>query len=101
MATWWVCMEKASARRAAVIGQDAQHRGEFVDIGAAAAKFRRHAGFDQAGRFQQGEIVGDELVLVGRSIGAFAQTAVELARDVGDACGGVCRVNVAVLRSCS
>ena len=35
--------------RAAVMGERAQHRGEFVDAGAAAAEFLRHAGLDQAG----------------------------------------------------
>jgi hypothetical protein len=42
----------------------AQHRRKLVDIGAAAAKLRGHPGFDQSGRFQQREIVGDELIFI-------------------------------------
>ena len=31
------------------MGERAQHRGQLVDAGAAAAEFLRHAGFDQPG----------------------------------------------------
>ena len=40
---------------------------QCLDIGAAAAKFHRHAGLDQAGCFQFGIILGDEkIALIGQ-----------------------------------
>ena len=55
---------KRQRGRSAMMGKCAQHRGQFVDSGAAAAKLRRHAGLEQAGAFQQGKIVGNEHVFV-------------------------------------
>ena len=91
--------------RAAVIGQRAQHRGQIVDVGAAAAKLARHAGLDQAGLLQQGEIVGDEAILVGRIVGALGEVgpssrAISTAlRRVGCVvfmgCGGIMVVSLA------
>ncbi len=66
---------------AAVIGERAQHGGQLVDIGAAAAQLARHAGLDEAGRLQHGEIVGDEAILVGGFVGALGEDRAELAGD--------------------
>ncbi len=42
----------------------AQHGGQLVDVGAAAAELARHAGLEQASPFQRGEVLGHVLVLV-------------------------------------
>ena len=71
--------------RAALIGEGAQHGGKLVDAGATAAEFHRYAGLEQSGRTQGGDVVGDEIVLVGRVIGAASEQDGEFLSNVGDA----------------
>ncbi len=68
-----------------MIGERAQHRGKLVDVGAAAAEFARHAGFDQAGILQQCEIIRHELVLVAPRLGAAGELWAQFAGDIGGA----------------
>ena len=68
-----------------MIGERAQHGGQLVDVGAAAAQRGGHAGLDEAGGLQGGEVVGDEAVLVGRLGGAAGEQGAELAGDLGGA----------------
>ncbi len=60
------------------MGDRAQHLGELVDIGAAAAKLGRHAGLNQACGLQVREILGDEPVLVRLLLGAPREDRAEL-----------------------
>ncbi len=68
-----------------MLAEHAQHLGELVDVGAAAAKFGGHAGLDQAGCLQRGKIIGDELVLVGGGLGALGKDRSKLAGDLDGA----------------
>ena len=65
-----------------MVAEHAQHLGELVDIGAAAAEFARHAGLDQAGGLEQRKVVGDEGVLVGVGGGAFGERRAESHGDL-------------------
>ena len=73
---------KRQRGRSAVIAEMPQHRGEFVHVGATAAKLGRHAGREQPRGFEQGEIVNDELVCIIPFAGALCEDRPKLARDV-------------------
>jgi hypothetical protein len=75
---------KGQRGRTAVVAQDAQHRRQLIDVGAAAAELRRDAGLHQPGRLQQRKIVGDELVFIRGCAGALRKHRSEVARDVDD-----------------
>ena len=57
-------MAKASAVELQCVRHHAQHVGQFVHFGAAAAELARHARLDQAGLLEQREIFANEAVLV-------------------------------------
>lgn len=77
-----------------MLAEDAQHFGELIDTGAAAAKLSGHAGLDQARFLQRGKILGDELVLVGGGGGggALGEDGAELAGDL-DGAAVRCRID--------
>ncbi len=66
-------------------GKRPQHLGEFIDICAAAAQFRRHAGLHQSCSFQSGKVFLDELVIVGRLVGTPREDRPKFAGDLGGA----------------
>ena len=67
---------KGEAGGAAMIGQRAQHRRQFVNVRPAASELAGRAGFHQARRFQQRDIVGDVFVFV-RGSGALGENRAE------------------------
>ena len=65
-----------------MMAEHLQYGREFVDISAAAAKLRGHAGFQQPGRFQQREILGNELIFIHCLAGALCNDWPKVARNV-------------------
>jgi hypothetical protein len=76
---------ESKSGRAAVIGERAQHGGELIDVGAAAAELAGHARLDQARRLEERDVVCNVDVLVGRRVGATGQGRTQFARDLGGA----------------
>ena len=63
-----------------MVAKLAQHRGQFGDIRAAAAKLGRHARFDQAGVLQGFVVLGNEAVVLVGVGGALGELHAEQAR---------------------
>jgi len=65
---------------------DAQHFGQFGDIGAAAAEFRGNARLDQPGFLQKRLILSDETIRFVEMLGPFCKRRQKLADNGGRAC---------------